>query len=51
MAEVPLAEASGGVALGFEMVRDGVFLRVHARGAIGVQNPFVHAHRFRVATR
>ncbi len=50
MAEVPFSEAAGGVALGFQVIGDGVLGRVEAFIGGGEQDVLVHANAFRVAT-
>ena len=50
VAEVPLADAGGCVALGFEVIGDGDLVGVHAAGAGGKEDVLLHADAFRVAT-
>ena len=49
--EVPLAETGGGVALSFQVIGDGVFLRIETLGGGREQNMLVHADSLGIATR
>ena len=49
--EMPLAETSGGIALAFQMIGNGVFLGVEALGRRGKQYVLVHADALGVAPR
>ena len=51
VAEVPLADAGGGVAVGLEVIGDGDLVGVHAAGAGGKEDVLLHADAFRVAPR
>ena len=51
VSEVPLAKTGRRVALGFQVVSDGVLVGVESLGRLRKQNMLVHAHPFRIATR
>lgn len=50
VAEVPLADAGRGVALGFEVIGDGVFIRMQALGRGRKKHMQMHADTFRIAS-